>query len=557
MWSCGEKVRTRERRGLTRINADFHVTSVSICVHPRLKLFFSILFSLFSFSLYSERYQISDVTYTLDKTREQDVRRVVPVNTDKIFESKEELDSYLADLQQRLMNTRAFDTVELETTDDTDYTDETKITQISLHITAQDTKSLLILPYPKYDSNDGLIFKVKVKDVNFLGTMNTMNVGAFVGLKEDVETGEQNLTFGAEFDYRYPFVLGDFLGSWNNTFDLQYTRDVNELEFWTGTGFTFERPFKRVSLVLDVSEEFNRDLEYEDCDDTQFFTSDVNFSVPVKVFDIENWGYVFWTPFIDGKVSYDKNGISHQNDDLASPVFSAGQSVSTSRINWHGNFRSGVSAKIGHSVGYDFMQDEVEPRVFGEIQLFKSFTYIGFNSRFSAFVTKSNRGEVGTLIRGVRDEQKYLNASIPPLKTKKALKSPAALVLNVDIPIHLITTHWLDWSNSLFGEESWFSRTFAWTDKFNFELQMSPFIDIALTKNEITDRLFSLQDGWYTGGVEFLLFPERWKGIVMRASVGIDLGRALISKKYPEKIDMSWRENVKKYEIYAGIGLHY
>ena len=86
---------------------------------------------------------------------------------------------------------------------------------------------------------------------------------------------------------------------------------------------------------------------------------------------------------------------------------------------------------------------------------------------------------------------------------------------------------------------------------------MSPFIDIALTKNEITDRLFSLQDGWYTGGVEFLLFPERWKGIVMRASVGIDLGRALISKKYPEKIDMSWRENVKKYEIYAGIGLHY
>ena len=553
MWSCGEKVRTRERRGLTRINADFHVTSVSICVHPRLKLFFSILFSLFSFSLYSERYQISDVTYTLDKTREQDVRRVVPVNTDKIFESKEELDSYLADLQQRLMNTRAFDTVELETTDDTDYTDETKITQISLHITAQDTKSLLILPYPKYDSNDGLIFKVKVKDVNFLGTMNTMNVGAFVGLKEDVETGEQNLTFGAEFDYRYPFVLGDFLGSWNNTFDLQYTRDVNELEFWTGTGFTFERPFKRVSLVLDVSEEFNRDLEYEDCDDTQFFTSDVNFSVPVKVFDIENWGYVFWTPFIDGKVSYDKNGISHQNDDLASPVFSAGQSVSTS----NGNFRSGVSAKIGHSVGYDFMQDEVEPRVFGEIQLFKSFTYIGFNSRFSAFVTKSNRGEVGTLIRGVRDEQKYLNASIPPLKTKKALKSPAALVLNVDIPIHLITTHWLDWSNSLFGEESWFSRTFAWTDKFNFELQMSPFIDIALTKNEITDRLFSLQDGWYTGGVEFLLFPERWKGIVMRASVGIDLGRALISKKYPEKIDMSWRENVKKYEIYAGIGLHY
>ena len=574
-----------------------------------------VIFFFFLMPFFSERYQISQVEYSLEKTREQDVRCVVPVNTEKIFESKEDLDSYLADLKQRLMNTRAFQDVKIEneklktentkgevspslqpptafsatlsagtprnpqneTTDDTDYTDEGsgirnqksknshselvsesgKITQISLHITAQDTKHLLILPYPKYDSNDGLIFKVKVKDVNFLGTLNTMNVGAFVGLKEDVETGKQNLTFGAEFDYRYPFVLGDFLGSWNNTFDLQYTHGVNELEFWTGTGFTFEKPFKRVSLVLDVSEEFNRDLEYEDYGDTQHFTSDVNFSVPVKVFDIENWGYVFWTPFIDGKVSYDKDGISHQNDDLASPVFSAGQSVSTNRINWHGNFRTGVSAKIGHSVGYDFMQDEVEPRVFSEIQAFKGFKFIGFNMRFSGFVTKSNRGEVGSLVRGVRDEQKYLNASVPPLKTKKALKSPAALVLNVDIPIHLITTHWLDWSNSLFGEESWFSRTFAWTDKFNFELQMSPFIDIALTKNEITGRLFSPKDGWYTGGVEFLCFPERWKGIVMRASLGIDLGRMLISKKYPEKIDMSWRENVKKYEIYAGIGLHY
>mgnify|MGYP002625682952 FL=1 len=524
MWSCGEKVRTK----------------VAI---------FCFLFPVFS--AYSERYQISDVTYTLEKTREQDVRRTVPVDTEKIFESKEDLNSYLADLEQRLMNTRAFDSVEIETTDDTDYTDETKITQISLHISAQDTKSLLILPYPKYDSNDGLIFKVKVKDVNYLGTLNTLDAGVFAGLKEDVKTGEQNLTFGGEFKYSYPFLAGPFWGSWNNTFDLQYTRGVDELEFWSGTGFTFELPFKRVSFVLDVSEQANRVLEYEKFCDTQHFTSDVNFSVPVKVLDIENWGFVFWTPFIDAKVSYDKDGISKLNDDLASPVISAGESISTERVNWYGNFRSGVSAKIGHSVGYDFMQDEVEPRVFGEIQLFTSFTYIGFNSRFSAFVTKSNRGEVGTLIRGVRDKQKYLG------DRHKALKTPSALVLNVDIPIHLITTHWLEWSDSLFGEESWFSRTFAWTDKFNFELQMSPFIDIALTKNEMTDRLFSPKDGWYTGGVEFLCFPERWKGIVMRASVGIDLGRAFISKKYPEKIDMSWREHVKKYEIYAGIGLHY
>ena len=559
MWFCGAKVRTRLKPQ----------------IHTFIRRHFSKLFFLTIASIsFSERYQIADVFYTLDNTRERDLRRVVPVNTERIFESKEELDSYLADLKQRLMNTRAFQDVDLKgevspsaptapqfpTTPSAGEpaTPQTaEIIPVSLKITAHDTKHLLILPYPKYDSNDGLIFKIKVKDVNFFGTMNTMDAGVFAGLKEDVKTGDQNLTFGAEFKYSYPFYVSSFICSWNNTFELEYTRGVDELEFWSGTGLTFELPFQRLSFVLDVSEHANRDLEYEVFGDTQFFTSDINLSMPVKLFDIENWGYVFWAPFIDGKVSYDKDGISIKNDDLASPVISAGETVSTKRINWYGNFRNGVSAKIGHSTGYDFKQDEIEPRAFGEIQAFKCFKYIGFNTRFSAFVTKSNRGEIGKLIRGVRNEQKYLLSEELELKTKKALKTPSALVLNVDIPFHVISTHWLDWSDALFGEDSWLSRNFAWTDKFNFELQMSPFIDVALTKNEITGNLFSFKDGWYTGGLELLVFPERWKGIVIRASVGVDLGRAVIAKKYPEKIDMSGRENIKKYEIYAGIGLHY
>ena len=214
-----------------------------------------------------------------------DLRRVVPVNTEKIFESKEELDSYLSDLKQRLMNTRAFQNVEIvkgevspsaamaspfPPTPSADYGSGTAFTEthskpvsqvlplsgrslpatpqedeiipISLQIRAQDTKHLLILPYPKYDSNDGLIFKIKVKDVNFLGTMNTMDIGAFAGIKEDIKSGKQNPTFGAEFKYSYPFYVANFFASWNNNFDLQYTHGVNELEFYSGTGFSGFRP---------------------------------------------------------------------------------------------------------------------------------------------------------------------------------------------------------------------------------------------------------------------------------------------------------------------------
>ena len=76
--------------------------------------FFSLFFLFILFSVFSERYQITDVSYTLDKTREQDLRRVVPVNTEKVFESKTEFDSYLLDLKQRLLNTRAFQNIEIE-----------------------------------------------------------------------------------------------------------------------------------------------------------------------------------------------------------------------------------------------------------------------------------------------------------------------------------------------------------------------------------------------------------------------------------------------------------
>ena len=527
-------------------------------INPRAAIFLVLIFVCFQ--AFPQKYRIEKVNYSLEKTRELDLRRVVPVNTDKIFESKDELDSYLLDLKQRLMNTRAFDNVEVRSEDSVVAAgDDSGTVFAETHASEPKKPFSQVLPDSPSLTTPATppSSKVKVKDVNFLGTMNTMDIGAFAGIKEDIKTGDQNLTLGGEFKYSYPFYIANFLASWNNNFDLQYTRGVNELEFYSGTGFTFERPFKRLSLIFDVSEQANRDLEYEDFGDTQFFTSDMKVSLPVKIFDIENWGFVFWTPFIDGKVSYDKDGISIKNDDLASPVISGGQTVSTTRINWYGNFRSGFSATIGHTIGYDFMQKEIEPTIFGHIQAFKDFGFAGINTRFSAFVTKSNRDKIGKLIRGARDKQSYLNTAEIELKTKKSLKTPSAMVLNVDIPIHVITTHWLDWSDFIFGEDSWFSRTFAWTDKFNFELQVSPFVDIALTKNEVTGRLFSPKDGWYTGGIEFLVFPERWKGIVMRASLGIDLGRAVIAKKYPEKIDLSWRENIKKYEIYAGIGLHY
>ena len=87
----------------------------------------------------------------------------------------------------------------------------------------------------------------------------------------------------------------------------------------------------------------------------------------------------------------------------------------------------------------------------------------------------------------------------------------------------------------------------------DFELQLSPFIDVALTENAATGRTFFWKDGFYNAGIEVLVHPASWKSYVVRASFGVDVGRAVLSRF----IDTSWRNNVPKWELFIGLGLEY
>ena len=58
---------------------------------------------------------------------------------------------------------------------------------------------------------------------------------------------------------------------------------------------------------------------------------------------------------------------------------------------------------------------------------------------------------------------------------------------------------------------------------------MSPFFDAALCYNKITKKYFDLKDGFYGAGLEMIVYPVKWSGITIRASVGIDVGRKFFS----------------------------
>ena len=76
---------------------------------------------------------------------------------------------------------------------------------------------------------------------------------------------------------------------------------------------------------------------------------------------------------------------------------------------------------------------------------------------------------------------------------------------------------------------------------------------MALCYNKITKTFFNPKDGFYAGGLEVIVYPLKWSGITVRASVGIDIGRQFFSKH----LNMDWRENTSKKEFSIGFGLHY
>ena len=95
-----------------------------------------------------------------------------------------------------------------------------------------------------------------------------------------------------------------------------------------------------------------------------------------------------------------------------------------------------------------------------------------------------------------------------------------------------------------------FTSEFA-TQIINFNLQMSPFFDMAIAYDKDCGRSFNLyDDGYYSAGLEFLVYPLKWSSITVRASLGIDLKGAAKDANFLQAIS-------NNKEIFIGIGLQY
>ena len=112
--------------------------------------------------IHASSYRISDITYSIaGRTNAKLLERNIPVDKLTVFPDETALLKYIEDYKQQLYNTRFFEEVDL------DYTvsapDQNDLCTVSLSSSLKDSFHLLALPYFKYDSNDGAVFKIKIK----------------------------------------------------------------------------------------------------------------------------------------------------------------------------------------------------------------------------------------------------------------------------------------------------------------------------------------------------------------------------------------------------------
>ena len=141
-------------------------------------LFFSLL--TFCVTIFAQKFQIVDIEYDLagcgpkilGVTNQYALEQKVSVDKKTIFESEEEFNKYFEEYKKQINNLRAFEKIEIS------YSileQNNEINNVKIHVKLKDSIHILAVPYLKYDSNKGFTFKLKAKDTNFLGSLNSMS----------------------------------------------------------------------------------------------------------------------------------------------------------------------------------------------------------------------------------------------------------------------------------------------------------------------------------------------------------------------------------------------
>ena len=459
---------------------------------------------------------------------------------------KENLDKYLALKRQLLLNQQVLEDVRIEYSLGKSEEDGALPVRLLLHV--KDSWNIIILPYPKYDSNDGFSITLKARDYNFLGTMSALRVDLGYSQEDD----ERSLDFSIESDV--PFHAGGF--NWIFNFDHFFSYTFDETLFyqnvtglamllpWRLTSFTFG--FNQYLTINEENTEANREIfDLGDRFYGPYGTSElyVSWRIPFGI-EVAGFGELAYTPGVSAKINYPYGKM----DDPRKPVSTLSHSLGFGRINWIGNYRKGLSASIGNAYSWYFDRPDAPLRITldADAKYHWSFSeYFGVSSRlrYRHFWHMSDHlndhipyYHGADIIRGVLNDEIRINYM---------------LSLNLDLPFRILRFWPSDWFNN------------QKLQIFNFEMHLSPFTDMALVHGPYSklkskrdpmseETSFNLKDMLNTAGLEVIIFPDFFRSLKFRASIGYN-----IKKLKDEGVSLRWGFFPDWDEIFIGLDHSY
>ncbi len=455
------------------------------------------------------QFVIRELEYKIDgKTRENVLSNYLDIKSGDSFASENDLQLYLDDKLQLINNQRSLAGGEIKTT----YTKDSQNpgrSFVDLEVNVRDTWNYILLPYAKYDSNEGITISLKGRNYNFLGSMETLKLNLDYLLTNDIES-EYSLNGG--FDL--PFYLWGF--NWKFGFDENLTLSQLQLfQAYTKTSISVDIPLNKLIWQASVNQEYYLNKDGETDADGYYLRNAASFcsSIPTGL-NLPLLGELSYSPGI--RTSYAYKPFDNLSEDRRGFEIGVINGVIAGRINWQGNFRDGAAFSFDQDLRYNFTRGLWLSNLDTEFQFHKTFDWGGFSSRIKGFyLYNSTDTDIGEPIRGILNSR---------------LDGNAAVFVNLDLPVKM----WI-----------WFLE--RW-----FEGHISPFFDYALVKPE--NGNFSLNEGWYSGGLEGFVFLKAARAIYLRMSLGVDL-QAIFSGA--SLGDSAPRDGAQIYTIFIGLGHHY
>ena len=515
-------------------------------------ILFAIIFFTFSVLLLCAQEENGDTIYVIRELEYHIEGRTRPFalmsqgefTEGELIKGKENFEKYLTLKTQLLINQRVLEDARIEYS--LGSPEEDGALPVKLQVYVKDTWNIIVLPYPKYDSNDGLSITLKGRDYNFLGTMSALRVD--LGYRQDGD--EKIINFS--IDTNLPFQAFGLDWSFNFENYFQYTFG-EPLYYQNVTGLSLNLPWQLTTFTVGFNQylTFNEKITdenkenynlsgdfYDPYGSTEIFGS---WKIPFGL-EVGSFGDLGYTTRLSGMINYPYGKM----DEPRKPVTSLSHSIGFGRTHWIGNYRKGLSASIGNAFNWYFDRSDapIQITIDGGATLYWPFSkYIGINSRFKfrQWWHYSNEKDewlpyysAGDVLRGVLDED---------------IRAKYMFSLNLDIPIRLLR----------FWPSEWFNNPKL--HFFDFEMHFSPFTDVAMLQGPYSElkenyregTQFRLGDMINTGGFEIIVFPAFFRSFYIRGSVGYNL-KKIKNEGFPS---LKWGFFPQWDEIYIGVDHYY